>query len=363
MRIASDIRRCVPGHRHPGHERGPGLLGAPAGVDDRDPAVELEQVDEDVAQRIVRAAGPGIDQSPGPNTLDLGQPHRLPGASLSGPGDLDAAHRRRLSRPSRAGWPRDARGRDPRRHPSVRRGSSAIHPRARAGDSRPVQCSAVSSVASRVNTGSWSPQTCNTGTRDRGRVRTLGAERPVPVERSGGTDLAQRRDVAVRVCRAETGRGQERLGDDPARCLDQGFRDERQPEDGDVRHSQALLRSPERLAQRRAVWRRHRGERRDRLRMLAGKSPRDGATPVVAGDVEAVPAESGGDGQDVRGELGHPVRLDALGTRALASTRAGSARRRRYPASATTPARRASTCRSAETRGAGARAHHRRDPR
>jgi hypothetical protein len=52
--------------------------------------------------------------------------------------------------------------------------------------------------------------------------------------------------------------------------------------------------------------------------MLAGESPRDRPTPVVAGEVEPVPAESGGDAKDISAELGHPVRVDPLGARTLA---------------------------------------------
>ncbi len=47
------------------------------------------------------------------------------------------------------------------------------------------------------------------GDSDPGGVGPLGAQRPVPVEGAGRTDLAERRDIAVRMRWAETGRGQQ----------------------------------------------------------------------------------------------------------------------------------------------------------
>ena len=181
------------------------------------------------------------------------------------------------------------------------------------------------------------------------------------LQRAAGTDRAQCRDIAMRMRRAETGRGQERLCDDPARSVDQRFRDDREPEHGDVRHAQTLLRALERLSQRPRMRRRDRGERCHCLRMVTRKRPRNHATPVVAGQVEAFTPQGGRDGEDVSAQL-----TDAIGRRLrqegrLGSNHAGSGRQRDTRRAQGRRVRRASRRPSAGIRGAAGRAPHLRD--
>lgn len=134
-----DVARRVSRQRHPGDERAPGLLRVPTGVDDSRPGVQLQQVHEHVPKRIVREWHRDRPE-PRPDTLDVRQPHVIPGLPLRSPGHRDSAHRVGLSPVGRWDWPRGGPGRRLSRRPSARRGSNGIHPPARGGDSR--RCSA-----------------------------------------------------------------------------------------------------------------------------------------------------------------------------------------------------------------------------
>ncbi len=66
----------------------PGVLGVPAGVDDGDPVVELEGIDQDVAQRIVRDRDRDRPQ-PRPHPLHGGHDVAIPRLFLEDPRDND----------------------------------------------------------------------------------------------------------------------------------------------------------------------------------------------------------------------------------------------------------------------------------
>ena len=69
-------------------QRRPGVVGVPPGVDDGDAVVELEGVDEDVAQGVVRDGHRDRPQ-PGPHLLDRGHDVAVPRLFLEHPGDDD----------------------------------------------------------------------------------------------------------------------------------------------------------------------------------------------------------------------------------------------------------------------------------
>ena len=94
--VGDDDRR---GRRRPTHLRlepavqsRPGIRRVPAGVDDRDTVVELEDVDEHVAKRVVRQRDRDRPEAGTRTSSTGGQPPAFPGlASAAGPGDLHAA--------------------------------------------------------------------------------------------------------------------------------------------------------------------------------------------------------------------------------------------------------------------------------
>ena len=69
-------------------QRRPGVLGVPPGVDDGHAIVELEGVDEDVAQRVVRD-GHRDGPQPGPDLLHGGHDVAVPCLFLEHSGDDD----------------------------------------------------------------------------------------------------------------------------------------------------------------------------------------------------------------------------------------------------------------------------------
>ena len=102
MRIACTSAGAYPAMRHARDERVPRLLGAPSGVDHREAAVKLEQVDEDVPKWVLGQRHRHRPQ-PGPHTLDAGEPGGVPGAPLRDPGDLDRRHGSGAQAPVRNG--------------------------------------------------------------------------------------------------------------------------------------------------------------------------------------------------------------------------------------------------------------------
>jgi len=87
----ADVTDTVPGHGEPVDQRLPRRLGVPARVDHGDTVVQLEQVHDDVAQRVVRDGHRHRPQLRA-DLLDCGKHAVTPGLALRRPGHLDGTH-------------------------------------------------------------------------------------------------------------------------------------------------------------------------------------------------------------------------------------------------------------------------------
>jgi hypothetical protein len=87
----ADVGDPIAGQGEAVDQRRPGVVGVPAGVHHGDAVVQLEEMDEHVAKRVV-GYGHGHRPEPGSHPLHLGEHAVAPGLALRGSGDFDGTH-------------------------------------------------------------------------------------------------------------------------------------------------------------------------------------------------------------------------------------------------------------------------------